>query len=167
MSEAEELKRTVPDSDLWRELDDSDFARLTNPTSRVSVRAAYYAVHHDEINTRNMRAAAEAAAAETAKRLTGAYLSAQRRPQENGCASSAASLEAVDWRTASREQLIAQRRAILAAAAKGLSNNEIADGLKISPSGVNKHLLSIYQKLGVSSRAEAVALALSRQILKN
>ena len=56
---------------------------------------------------------------------------------------------------------------ILAAAAKGLSNNEIADGLKISPSGVNKHLLSIYQKLGVSSRAEAVALALSRQILKS
>lgn len=56
---------------------------------------------------------------------------------------------------------------ILAAAAKGFSNNEIADGLKISPSGVNKHLLSIYQKLGVSSRAEAVALALNRQILKS
>ena len=56
---------------------------------------------------------------------------------------------------------------ILAAAAKGFSNNEIADRLKISPSGVNKHLLSIYQKLGVSSRAEAVALALSRQILKS
>ena len=56
---------------------------------------------------------------------------------------------------------------ILAAAAKGFSNNEIADRLNISPSGVNKHLLSIYQKLGVSSRAEAVALALSRQILKS
>lgn len=56
---------------------------------------------------------------------------------------------------------------ILAAAAKGFSNNEIADRLKISPSGVNKHLLSIYQKLGVSSRAEAVALSLSRQILKS
>ena len=119
MSEAEELKRSVPDFDLWRELDNSDFARLTNPASRVSVRAAYYAVHHDEINSRNMRAAAEAAAAETAKRLTGAYLSAQRRPQENGTAASAASLETVDWRTASRERLAAQRRAILAAAAKG------------------------------------------------
>ena len=119
MAEAEDLKRTVPDFDLWRELENSDFARLTNPTSRVSVRAAYYAVHHDEINSRNMRAAAEAAAAETAKKLTGDYLSAQRRPQENGSASSAAFVEAVDWRTASREQLIAQRRAILSAAAKG------------------------------------------------
>ena len=119
MAEAEDLKRTVPDFDLWRELENSDFARLTNPTSRVSVRAAYYAVHHDEINSRNMRAAAEAAAAETAKKLTGAYLSAQRRPQENGSASSAASVETVDWHTASREQLIAQRRAILTAAARG------------------------------------------------
>ena len=119
MREAEELKRSVPDFDLWRELENSDFARLTNPASRVSVRAAYYAVHHDEINSRNMRAAAEAAAAETANRLTGAFLSASRRPRENGSTASAASLETVDWRTASRQHLIAQRRAILAAAARG------------------------------------------------
>lgn len=56
---------------------------------------------------------------------------------------------------------------ILAAAAQGLTNQQIAERLSISSSGVNKHLLSIYQKLGVSSRAEAVAKALNRQILKN
>ena len=56
---------------------------------------------------------------------------------------------------------------ILTAAAEGLTNQQIADRLSISPSGVNKHLLAAYQKLGVSSRAEAVALAFSRQILKS
>ena len=55
---------------------------------------------------------------------------------------------------------------ILSAAAEGLTNQQIAVRLSISPSGVNKHLLSAYQKLGVSSRAEAVALALKRQLLK-
>lgn len=55
---------------------------------------------------------------------------------------------------------------ILTAAAEGLTNQQIAERLSISPSGVNKHLLSAYQKLGVSSRAEAVALALKRQLLK-
>ncbi len=55
---------------------------------------------------------------------------------------------------------------ILTAAAEGLTNQQIAERLSISSSGVNKHLLSVYQKLGVSSRAEAVALALKRQLLK-
>ena len=54
---------------------------------------------------------------------------------------------------------------ILTAAAEGLTNQQIAERLSISPSGVNKHLLSVYQKLGVSSRAEAVALALRRQLI--
>ena len=54
---------------------------------------------------------------------------------------------------------------ILTAAAEGLTNQQIAERLAISPSGVNKHLLSVYQKLGVSSRAEAVALALRRQLI--
>ena len=54
---------------------------------------------------------------------------------------------------------------ILAAAAEGLTNQQIAERLSISPSGVNKHLLSAYQKLGVSSRAEAVAIALRRQLI--
>ena len=55
---------------------------------------------------------------------------------------------------------------ILTAAAEGLTNQQIAERLSISPRGVNKHLLSIYQKLGVASRAEAVALAFKRQLLK-
>ena len=54
---------------------------------------------------------------------------------------------------------------ILTAAAEGLTNQQIAERLSISPSGVNKHLLSVYQKLGVSSRAEAVAISIRRQLI--
>jgi len=55
---------------------------------------------------------------------------------------------------------------ILSAAARGLTNQAIATTLNISPSGVNKHLMSAYQKLGVNSRSEAVAIALRKQLLK-
>ena len=54
---------------------------------------------------------------------------------------------------------------ILTAAAEGLTNQQIAERLSISPSGVNKHLLSVYQKLSVSSRAEAVAISIRRQLI--
>lgn len=41
--------------------------------------------------------------------------------------------------------------------AKGLTNNQIADALAIAEGTVKNHLVNIYQKLGVHSRAEAVA----------
>ena len=68
--------------------------------------------------------------------------------------------------TESASSLTERQVKILTAAAEGLTNQQIAKRLSISPSGVNKHLLSAYQKLGVASRAEAVAIALRKQLLK-
>ena len=45
LSEAEALRRSVPDFDLLRELEDPDFLRLTAPHSKVSLEDAYYARH--------------------------------------------------------------------------------------------------------------------------
>jgi NarL family two-component system response regulator LiaR len=42
---------------------------------------------------------------------------------------------------------------------KGLSNPEIAERLVVSLSTVKFHVSSIHSKLGVTSRAEAIALA--------
>jgi DNA-binding CsgD family transcriptional regulator len=50
--------------------------------------------------------------------------------------------------------LSAREREIAALAAGGRSNLEIARGLAISHKTVEKHLGSVYQKLGVSSRRE-------------
>jgi DNA-binding NarL/FixJ family response regulator len=53
--------------------------------------------------------------------------------------------------------LTARESEVAALLAKGLSNREIADGLCISEHTVKSHLKAIFQKAGVSSRAQAVA----------
>jgi NarL family two-component system response regulator LiaR len=51
---------------------------------------------------------------------------------------------------------------VLKLAARGLSNKEIADRLVISVRTVQGHLASIFNKLGVGSRTEAVFLAVKK-----
>lgn len=56
-------------------------------------------------------------------------------------------------------QLTPRELEVLRAAAAGERNKEIALRLKISPRTVKAHLTSVYNKLGVNSRAAAVAVA--------
>ena len=51
---------------------------------------------------------------------------------------------------------------VLKMAASGLSNNEIAQGLHLSVSTIESHLRTIFNKLGVGSRTEAVIEALKK-----
>jgi DNA-binding NarL/FixJ family response regulator len=48
----------------------------------------------------------------------------------------------------------------------GLTNKEIADVLGIRKDGVEDHIKIIFSKLGASNRAEAVAIALRKHLLK-
>lgn len=57
------------------------------------------------------------------------------------------------------EQLSKREQKILGEIAKGLNNREIAAGLFISEKTVRNHITSIFDKLGVSSRAQAIVLA--------
>jgi len=52
---------------------------------------------------------------------------------------------------------------ILVLAARGLSNDRIAEELSLAPSTVKRHLANVYQKIGVRSRSEAVRTALMEQ----
>jgi pimeloyl-ACP methyl ester carboxylesterase/DNA-binding CsgD family transcriptional regulator len=56
-------------------------------------------------------------------------------------------------------QLSTREQKILGEIAKGLNNREIATGLFISEKTVRNHITSIFDKLGVSSRAQAIVLA--------
>ena len=49
---------------------------------------------------------------------------------------------------------------MLALIAHGLSNQEIADRLFISPNTVKSYIRSVYRKIGVERRGQAVAWAL-------
>jgi NarL family two-component system response regulator LiaR len=48
---------------------------------------------------------------------------------------------------------------------EGLNNTEIAEKLGVSPSTIKSHVSHILRKLDVSSRTEAVALAVRHQLI--
>jgi two-component system nitrate/nitrite response regulator NarP len=55
------------------------------------------------------------------------------------------------------EALTARERALLSALARGLSNGDLGAELGISVNTVKFHLRNLYDKLGVNSRAQAIA----------
>jgi len=63
-------------------------------------------------------------------------------------------------------ELTERERDVLIWMVRGLSNNEIAAKLVVSPSTVKFHVSNILSKLGVSSRTEAVAFALQQRLVE-
>ena len=61
--------------------------------------------------------------------------------------------------------LTEREREVLALMIEGLNNTQIAGRLTVSPSTIKSHVSSILSKLGVTSRTEAVTLALRKHIL--
>ena len=67
--------------------------------------------------------------------------------------------------SASAAALSSREREILALVADGLGNKQIAARLGISANTVKTHLELLFEKFGVSSRAEAVAMGVRRGLL--
>lgn len=63
-------------------------------------------------------------------------------------------------------ELSPRQREILSLITRGLSNDDIAKHLGIGRASVKTHILALFQKLGAATRAEAVAIALRKQLLK-
>ena len=66
-----------------------------------------------------------------------------------------------------RTEVISEReRQILQLTAEGMSSARVGEVLHLSPATVKTHLRSIYEKLGVSERAAAVAVAMRMGLLE-
>lgn len=68
--------------------------------------------------------------------------------------------------TTSPEALSEREIEVLNLMAKGVSNKDIADQLSITQSTVKTHITSIFQKLNVTTRTEAVTTALKKGIIQ-
>jgi len=60
------------------------------------------------------------------------------------------------------EELTEREREVLRLIFAGMRNKQIANALSISEQTIKFHVANIFQKLGVSSRTEAVNVALER-----
>jgi len=69
-------------------------------------------------------------------------------------------VHAVSQPPATGLDLTERERVVLALMVEGLNNTQIAGRLTVSPSTIKSHVSNILSKLGVSSRTEAVTLAL-------
>lgn len=67
---------------------------------------------------------------------------------------------------AARERLTDREREVLEELAQGKSTREMAESLVVAEETIKTHLTHIYQKLGVSDRVQAVALALRRGLVR-
>lgn len=65
------------------------------------------------------------------------------------------------------ERLTTREDDVLDLMAKGLHTHEIADVLGISDETVKTHVKSVFRKLGVSDRVEAVREAIDRGLIRN
>ena len=63
-------------------------------------------------------------------------------------------------------KLSEQQNAILHSITRGLSNSDIAKMLNIRQDSVEKYIRKLFAKLGAANRAEAVAIALRKHLLK-
>ena len=64
-------------------------------------------------------------------------------------------------------ELTARQREILSYITRGLRNSDIARELGIAQDSVKEHLNAIFHKLGAVNRAEAIAIALRKHLLKS
>ena len=99
-AQEQEMKQLYPGFDLMQEMNNPVFARMTSPNGGVSVKAAYFAVHHEEIQ----KATSQAAAQRAAEQVAASVQANRSRPVEHGTSGQAPAMAVVDYSKMSRQE---------------------------------------------------------------
>ena len=112
------------------------------------------------------RAIASGAIGAVTKNISNSELATAIRDTAAGIAHFSPEIRQTLDETADEKEFTQRQMEVLASITRGLSNDDIAIQLGLSKTRVKQHLNEVYNKLGAANRAEAVAIAMRRQLLK-
>ncbi len=84
-----EMKKIFPDFSLRKELENEAFKRMTSPSVGLSVKDAFYAIHHDELR----QAENELIARRASEAMAASVAAGMQRPREGGGGQAASTLQ--------------------------------------------------------------------------
>ena len=164
VQKAEKLKPDVIIMDLM--MPDMDGAEATAAVLKVSPESKVLILTTFGTSAEIARAIAAGATGAVTKDLSNADLADAIRKTSAGMAKISPEIRQTLDETSTESELTPRQMEVLDSITRGLSNDDIALQLGLSKTRIKQHLNEVYAKLGATNRAEAVAIAMRRQLLK-
>ncbi len=112
------------------------------------------------------RAIAAGATGAVTKNISNTELAAAIRDTSAGTGHFSPEIRQTLDETTKEPEFTHRQMEVLSSITRGLSNDDIAVQLGVSKTRIKQHLNEVYAKLGAANRAEAVAIALRKSLLK-
>lgn len=160
----QELKPDVIVMDLM--MPDMDGAETTAEVLKVSPESKVLILTTFGTSTDISRAIAAGATGAVTKNLSNAELTDAIRKTRGGIGQFSPEIRRTLDETSDEPEFTPRQMEVLDSITRGLSNDDIAMQLGLSKTRIKQHLNEVYAKLGAANRAEAVAIAMRRQLLK-
>ena len=160
----QELKPDVIVMDLM--MPDMDGAETTAEVLKVSPESKVLILTTFGTSTDISRAIAAGATGAVTKNLSNAELTDAIRKARGGIGQFSPEIRRTLDETSDEPEFTPRQMEVLDSITRGLSNDDIAMQLGLSKTRIKQHLNEVYAKLGAANRADAVAIAMRRQLLK-
>jgi len=159
-----ELKPDVIVMDLM--MPDMDGAETTAAVLKASPESKVLILTTFGTSTDIARAIAAGATGAVTKNLSNAELTDAIRKTAAGIGKFSPEIRQTLDEASDEPEFTPRQMEVLDSITRGLSNDDIAIQLGLSKTRIKQHLNEVYAKLGAANRAEAVAIAMRRQLLK-
>lgn len=162
VQKAEQLRPDVVIVDFM--MPDMDGAETTAAILKASPGSKVLILTTFGTSTEIARAIKAGATGAVTKNLSNAELADAIRRTRDGIAEFSPEIRQTLDEASSEPEFTPRQLEVLDSITRGLSNDDIAMQLGISKTRIKQHLNEVYAKLGAANRAEAVAIAMRRQL---